>query len=541
MADLKSAFLAAVVITFTGFSANAQIQQDILQPANTYDAGVLEPGTSGLGPDLWQGTSAERAISLIGDVNYSSTAAARDLIRAVILSGGVPPLAQDGLTREHYIAARLNAVLSLPNLDAFSQIVQRSSLNMTSPSKIKLGVEYALLNGDIENACLVADNVTIERKAPYWAKLRSYCHFARNEIPAAELTADLLHRAGHEDDIFYSLLGFLTGSQVKFPKADEIQTALHISMARQAIKTKGFLTPKPETLKSYPAALAAALARDEMQTPAVRLAALIQSINSLGTNDLNQIISQFSDTPLTDNAYLPKNSWQAEHWGQALNTIRGDTDTASTAGLIAAMLSQADALGIFTPISNLIAPEISVLSAALQAKENPELFARLAVQNRDLSALGELYLELPDDNPLKARIALASDALGGGFMLGDLGIDIETRLQLSGDTKARAVRDAYLAYGLGARLSDQAIDVLQNAETLHGHAANPGALLALQDASKRRAQAETVLRAAQILGEHSPSQLRADTLASVFSALNDVSLGHISGQLAAYDFLKTPE
>lgn len=541
MAGFKTTSLTALAIALTGFSATAQISQDVLMPADTYDAGVLAQNDGGLGPDLWQGTSAERAISLLGGIKLTQKFGAKDLIRAVILSGGVPPRAQDGLTREQYIAARLQAILTLGNTEAFNQITSSSSLNMTTPSTLKLSVEHALLSGDVQNACSVADSITLERKAPYWAKLRSYCHFTKDEIPAAELTSDLLQRAGHEDDIFYSLLGVLTGSQVKFPKTSEVKTPLHISMARQAIKTKGFKAPKLKQINTYPPALAATLAQDETQTPEVRFAALTRSAHYLTTEQLGQILSGFTDAPLINISDLPKDTWTAKHWGQALGAIRASTDMANAANLASMLLSQADSLGIFTPISKLLVSEISIIPSTFQAKENPKMFARLAVQNRDLSALGGLYLELPDDNPLKARIALASDALGGGFMLGDLGIDIETRLQLKGAKKTRAVRDAYLAYGLGAKLSNTAIDTLIKAQTMQGQTANPGAALALQDATKRRAQAETALWAAHIFGQYSPAELRADTLATVFLAFGEVNLSHISGQLAAYDFLETSE
>ncbi len=538
MAVLKSASLTVLALVLTGITANAQIQQDTLQPANTYDAGVLAPLDGGLGPDLWQGISAQRAIHLLENIDNKASPSAKDMIRAVILSGGVPPHAQDGLEREHYIAARLTAILTTGNTEAFQQITERSSLDMNSPVTVKLGVEHALLKGDIQNACLITDNVTTERKAPYWAKLRSYCHYMRGEIPAAELTADLLQRAGHEDETFFALLGYLTGSRVKFPKANTINTALHISMAQQAIKAKNFKAPNPDYIKTYPAPLAAALTQDETQSPAVRLAALIRGINFLGGNNINLIISQFADTPLESIANLPKKNWKAIDWGQALNALRQSTDMNEQANLAAAVLAQAERQGIFEPISNLITTQVSQIPLDLQAKTNPKVFARLAIHNRDIATLGGIYLEMTDDNPLKTRIALASDALGGGFMLGDLGIDIETRLRSDGTKKERAVRDAYLAYGLGAKLSDTAIDILQTVKKMKGEAGNPGALLALSDAAKRRAQAETALRAAHILGKMPTKTLRPDTLSAILSALNHVSLGQISGQLAAYDFLE---
>lgn len=207
------------------------------------------------------------------------------------------------------------------------------------------------------------------------------------------------------------------------------------------------------------------------------------------------------------------------------------------AKLCTALLVQSETAGILTPIAKLLETDIASVPDNLRAAENPSLYARLAVQNRDIGSLQALFQNLDEDNPLRGRIALASDALGNGFILTDLGVDIEARLAVKGDGQARAVRDTYIAVSLGAKLSDTALKVLLSIDKLEGHTAPPAKLLALKDAGLRRAQAETLLRAAKIIGQYDVSELRVDTLTSILTAFNETSLHTQAGQLAALDFL----
>ena len=195
--------LNMVCIFILGTSVHAQINIGELNPANAYDTGVLQPGAGGLDSTLWQGTTAARAAKLINETDTNATnpnanSAARDLILAALLSGGVPPRSDDSLEHEAYRKAQLSTVLELGDLAAFDQLVSGAGISQNNPAFTKIFVVRALLGDDTHTACALGDTHSIERKAPYWAKLRAFCHVVRSEIPAAELTADLLSRSGHE-------------------------------------------------------------------------------------------------------------------------------------------------------------------------------------------------------------------------------------------------------------------------------------------------------------------------------------------------------
>lgn len=483
---------AVMLSVSAAVTSHGQINVDQLSPASAYDAGAI--GNGGLDSALWQSVSAVQATSLIKNIDTDARGSARRLIRAALLSGGVPPQAADGFEREAYVAARLSAVLALGNFSDFDALVNRSDINRANPAYTKIFVERALLGADTQTVCNITDNVIIERKSPYWAKLRAFCHVVRAEIPAAELTADLLARSGHEDKAFFDLLGKLTGTRpaIKLPSLD---TALQIAMAREVLQTSAL------NVKIVPLIFTAMLALDTRQDPAERLAALLASAHLMDMQQIRSVLTSLTDTPVE----------------------------------LAEIFEQADEHGQLAIFARTLEAETRLIPAQDQASLNAALFARTAVLRGDTATLRGLFQALDTGNPLRMRIALATDALNNGFVFGELGADIETRLAGDEDNKARAVRDSYIAVAMGANLSPQAEAVLSKAE-LTGRSLNSGEMLALQAAARRGSKAELALRAAKMVDG---KPLRADDLAALLSTFVSAGMYEQAGRLAALDILDT--
>lgn len=522
------AFSAALLLSGT---AHAQINIDQLNAASAYDAGAIQSG--GLDSALWQGVSATQATALIENIDTSSSGSARDLIRAALLSGGVPPQASGRLEREAYTVARLSAVLGLGDLSAFDSMVEPLlGVNRTSSAFTKVIAERALLGGDTQSACGITDENTVDRKSPYWAKMRAFCHVVRDEMPAAELTVDLLTRSDHKDDSFFSLLGTLTTPKKTNFAPDVVKTPLDTALAR-LLYAKKQISPKV-----LPPVLSAAIAADTNQEPDIRLAALLASAHVLSTDQIRSVLGGLSEAPLASAEQLASKNWDAKIWGGAYLALTSSNDMNNTAALAGALMAQADRHGLLAEFARALETETGFIPADFQAKSSGNIFTRTAVLRGDTGALRNLFQALEADDPLRGRIALASDALGNGFMLGELGVDIETRLALTDkkDSKAqaRAVRDSYIAVAMGANLSQSAEAVLRKAR-LKGSTIRPGALLALQDAARRGSKAEVALRVAPMIDG---KPLRADAFAAVLAAMVSVGMHEQAGQLAALDILQ---
>ena len=95
-----------------GLTGPATIESEALGAAQDFDAGVLQGGA--LNTNLWQGTSAGRAAQLLTAAPLESKdPIVRNMVRTVILTGGVPPQAGSPTQTAAYEKARLQAVLAI--------------------------------------------------------------------------------------------------------------------------------------------------------------------------------------------------------------------------------------------------------------------------------------------------------------------------------------------------------------------------------------------------------------------------------------------
>jgi hypothetical protein len=533
--NIRHAFLGfCAAVTFIG-TAQAQIQIDQLGAASAYDGGTLDQNSGGLDSSLWQGTSATRATNLIEGLNGPKSQASEMLYNAALLSGGVPPQATDTASREAYVLARIGSILRRGDLNTFDVLAQSANADLNNPAFRQLYTDRDLLAGHTDKACSTSDTITELRTLPYWAKLRAFCHYKRGEIPAAELTADILRRNQQGDPAFFDLLGSLTGSRIKQKSVAELTHPLNIAMARD------YMTSHPEDaykVTDVPAVIAAEIAYSGEYDAGIRLTALKQSAHLLNKDQLHAIFSGFGATPLDNFDTLNSvQTWTAPIWGQAYEALKRGNDVGANAVIAVQILTRAEKAGIFGPIADLIASDLQIIPASLLSAENPELFARVALRNRDFGMLSELYRSLTEDKPVRGRIALASDALGGGFTQAELGTDIETRLAASGADRRRAIRDTFIATALGGQLSESAATIIGEHAISTGTALPPGQMLALRAAAKRGAKAETALLAAAMIGETPVSKVRDEDLADILFAFHEAGMFTLAGNLAALDFL----
>ncbi|NNC36296.1 MAG: hypothetical protein HKO02_02480 [Hyphomonadaceae bacterium] len=535
MMFLKSFILAGTALATLASPAAAQIQIDELTPASAYDAGILDQNAGGLDSALWQGTSAARAVVLIKKLDKPLSSTAQDLARAALLSGGVPPEAADGLDREAYLNARLSAILASGNIAEFDQLVSSGSYSEADPAFRKIFVERSLLGGHTDKACSITDGITADRALPYWAKIRAYCHFVRGELPAAELTMDLIKRGGHKDQTFNALIGSLLGTNRSKPKLSNLTSPLNIALARDVLTAA---EKSDFEIENIPALLAADIAQNGNYGGADRFVAFKASAHLLSVDQIRNVLAGFGGTVI-DSGINPadKNSWIHSDWGQAFIDLKSNNDMTVRAQIAAQMLIRAEKLGLLAPMAKALEQDTSFIPASLQASADPLIFANVAVMNNDLGALGGLYQSLPEDDESRGRIALASDALGGGFTQAPLGTDIESRLALTGAAQKRAIRDTFVAVALGANMSDTAIEVIDGRKTASGSSLPEGSLLALQAVAKRGSKAESALRTASMMGSKSLSDLRNEDLSLILSAFRDASMYQTAGRLAAAEFL----
>ncbi len=515
---------------FASPTTSAQtIERGQLGAAQAFDAGVIDVNSGGLDSGLWQGTSAQTATYLLKKAPYQSqNALVQQMLEAVVLSAGVPPQSLDEPARQAYEAQRLASVMALSQTggraDALSGFTARNPELTRAPS---VRANLALASGDITQACSIADNLTQGRSEPQWARLRSFCHIERGETSAAELTAELLASTGYEDPDFFGLMKNLTGTSKARPNLNNVSDPLLNVMAAKAGADESGASVR--------------IALDDAASPEARLKAVFSAAGEM-TDE--QISSVFSDLAYDQDDIIGTSSFDLAS-AKADNSPRGTAqlfqlatalgDSVGASKAMSLILAKAEAAGTFSRYVTYFEPSMNLIAYQTLGETNLRLFARAATERGNITMLRGFYTVLPSGEA-KERIALIADALGNGFTLGELGRDIEYRLEQEGDLKRRAVRDSFIAVAMGARLSGSAAVSLSGAGNGSGAALKAGDLLALESAAKAGSRAEVLLRAAAALDSH--ATLNNSSLAALISALQEAGLGQFAGRIAAEDFLK---
>lgn len=527
------ALLLSTTLLCGGAVAAQSIEVGQLGAAQDFDAGVIDFNSGGLDPALWQGTSAKMATHLLQKAPLTSTdPVIKDMIRAVVLTAGVPPEGTDA----GYAKARLRSVMALNDPEALQNLAARSPDVVADPA---VRADLALAVGETDNACVMADSITEGRGTPMWARLRAFCHVKRGEIPAAELTARLLKGSDYQDKVFFELLDRLTGASSGTEVLDVSADPLYAAMAGE-IAAK---SPAPfAATASMTPMQAMAVAKDAQASSNARLEAVFRADKLLDdatiVSILNGVIYDRVDvSALAGASEFTVETAKADPTGKGFAQLfalaKQGGDPALTATAAAEVLRRAEKKGAFSRFAQLLENEMAFMPAEAKAKAGLKTFAKAAVLRNDIGALQALHGALSETPSAQARIALAADALGNGFRMGDLGRDIEARLDDSAQ-RSGALRDAYIALALGSTLSDSGAMALEGARRGTGRSLTAGDIAALHAAAKSSSRGETALRAAIALDGRT---LDGPSMAAVIEALMDAQLAQFAGQLAALDYL----
>lgn len=507
---MRALFLTAAISCFPlaalaqdfGLSGPEQIVTESLDAAQDFDAGVRFDGA--LDTQLWQGTSAARATKLLDMAPMTaSDPILRDMVRTVILTGGVPPRATSEDTAKAYETARLKAVMALGEDDVLDGFLARNPELARAP---KAQVDLALAKGDQTRACEISDTITTGRGEPVWVRLRAACHALRGEMAAAELTRDLLRSSGYDNAAYFAQLNALIAGEDPAQETDGSDALVSFLAKREITQTDTAETGRDADL----AALFERFAKTDLST----IESTLGNISfDVATPDLDL------ETALSDPG--------ARATGRLFILGR-----AGDASAMDAFISRAIRAGVEEDVVLVkLAPLLQALPAKDRMDTNLKRYARAALLSRDIGGLQGIYAALPD-GALRERIALATDAIGGGFYGQSLGRDIEARLS-DPATRDQALTDSVMAMALGARVSDVAADVLADAE-LPAAKLPENLILLLTSAVEANSRAETTLRAADLL---SRPNLNSTDLAHIVSALRRAGLQRFAGQIAAEQFL----
>ncbi len=499
-----------------GLSGPAQIETEALGAAQDFDAGILQEGA--LDTQLWQGTSAGRAAQLLTNAPLKSQdPIIRNMVRTVILTGGVPPQATTPEQTAAYETARLQAVLAIEGaasgdsatLDGF--LARNPDLARAPLAQVDL----AFSKGDWSRACEISDTITTDRALPEWARLRAACHGLRGETSAADVTRDLLRSSGYDNLAYHAQMDALLSGAPPAEQTDPSDPLISFLAGRSKIA----MDPSEQSGDDLAGGTPAGASKSS------ELAAIFNSFEDRDLANLQSAFGNMSFDVTVPDLDLETALSSPSPRATARLFILGQS---GDAGALDSFISRAMRAGVNEDlVLRKLTPMIQALPAQGRVNTNLPRYVRAAILSQDITGLQQLYGALPA-GPAQARIALITDALGGGFYGQALGRDIEERLA-DPARRTQAVKDTQIALALGANLSDSAADILMK-RPLPALTLPQNELLLLEAAIRDSSRAEVSLITASLL---SRGGLNITDKAQLISALAKTGLQPFAGQLAA--------
>lgn len=496
--------LALSALAGSGTVRAQSIDVERLGAAKAFAPGININGA--LENEAWQGTSAARAARLLGDLPADqSHPIVRDMLRRVVLSGLVPPAgADDAFERQRIMAAQ-----DLATPDEYARFAARNPA-ARNPA---LRVDNYIARGNLDAACEISDAIQQGRGDTYWIRLRAACHEMRGETARADLARDILRDRGEESALIVPdpQEGFWVDVMaLDTATLNDMMTALAGDPA-----PAGPLEAPQEGPERVEESLVDTLREDP------GLVATADGLSSELSLDPLALYVAPEPEPTFDLASAMDDT---SDQGTARLFILGRDGNAAA---VAEFVSRATETGLDS--SRVLSRIPAVLDPADMARINLPLFARHAVVTRDIGLMQALF-GATQDQSTRERLALASDAMGGGFSGRALGKGLETALM---NDAPGAVNDVLIALALGSNLTDS-VETRLNAAPLPGQSNKNW--IAIDYAVDRGARAESLLRFSDMIATRSADD--PWTLYRTIRGLRRVGFPETAGQLAAYEFLR---
>ncbi len=221
---LLPTLLAACLLATAAHAQGVEVAP--LTAPDVFSGGVRD---TGLGADLWKGSSAElvrRVIPTLGSKPLSP--AARGLAVRLLSTGANAP---DGAGDDRAMAAaRARVLLALGEPVLANLSVERIPNLAAEPALAEVAAETALITGADDRACRIEQSVTVGRGETYWLRLRAYCQAIGGQADAAQLTLTLAQEKSRDATFGRLMAALLVGGE---PGAASARTGLETALSRR--------------------------------------------------------------------------------------------------------------------------------------------------------------------------------------------------------------------------------------------------------------------------------------------------------------------
>jgi hypothetical protein len=222
------------------------------------------------------------------------------------------------------LAMRIERLVAMGDLDAAKALVDHLPPPATDSQLARRAAAVALLLGDDQTACRLADSLGPTSGAEFWAKTAIFCRLAEDDASGARLGLDLMREAGQTtDDAFFALATAIAdGSEPPPLQTLAEPSAIHLALMALAE------WPLPERVLGDAAPpVLAAVAREPALAGARPLATLEQAF-LVGATSADRVAASYAeaDPAASDPLSNPQNGWDAEMRAAAFGAILNEDD-----------------------------------------------------------------------------------------------------------------------------------------------------------------------------------------------------------------------
>ena len=491
--------------------------------------GLSGPTEGGFDRRLWQGSDPELVSQLLADLPVVSLVPPlRALARRVLVTGSPPGGREPG----RMLALRIERLVAMGDLDAAKAVVDHLPPPATDSVLARRTAEVALLLGDDQSACPLADSVGPTSGAAFWAEVGVYCRLVDDDRNGAQLGLDLMREAGHTADYaFFALAGAII-DETGPPPLESLAEAAPIHLALLALAE--WPLPDPVLARAAPPVLAV-VAREPALAGGQQLSALEHAF-LVGATSADRVAASYAEQATSggmDELPGARGHWDAETRATAYAAVREASEPVTRGELLDATWQAADGAERFLVAEVFAAPFVELPVERQLAAVAPSVARALLAAERSVPAASWLSVLSAEAGP-DARLRPAVAALVPLFALAGVGgsdavprIDsaaVEAWQRATAADQALAERLFASLEGVGAPIEDGAWrDLL--AGHYHRQQAAPAAVLwrGLEQAAAERRIGDTVLFVLHML-KGQPEAVHPEVLVAALRALRRVGL-----------------
>ncbi|QUD90853.1 hypothetical protein [Phenylobacterium montanum] len=215
----------ALVLATAGY-ASAQVEVQSLTKLDLFSAGR----DAGFGQDVWKGTSADLARSVIPVLaSRPLSPATTSLARRLLAQSATAP---DGAGADADLAAaRVKALLALGEAPLVDSILDRTPNLSQNALLSQAAAEAALDLGKDDKACAIGEALTEGRGGIYWLRLRAYCQIVAGKTDAAQLTFTLANQQAKDPALARLMTAAISGAGDPGPAS--LHSGLEYALSRR--------------------------------------------------------------------------------------------------------------------------------------------------------------------------------------------------------------------------------------------------------------------------------------------------------------------